>query len=104
LCLGADAVALANSALQAVGCVGARMCNTNMCPTGIATQDERLRKRLNVDESAQGLHRFLIASTQLMQVMARACGHGHLNGFSSHDITTWKKDVAELTGIRFAGI
>jgi len=104
LCLGADAIALANSAIQAVGCVGARMCNTNMCPTGIATQNERLRKRLNVDESAQGLHRFLMASTQLMQVMARACGHVHLNGFSSHDITTWKKDVAELTGIRFAGI
>jgi len=37
LALGADGVALANSAMQSVGCVGARMCNTNNCPAGVAT-------------------------------------------------------------------
>lgn len=104
LCLGADGIAVANSAIQAVGCVGARMCNTNRCPAGVATQDERLRKRLNVDESAKRLHRFFDASRDLMQVMARACGHHHLNAFDNHDITTWKKHIAELTGIRFGGL
>ncbi|MDQ7066567.1 MAG: FMN-binding glutamate synthase family protein [Sulfurimonas sp.] len=38
LALGADGVALSNSAMQAIGCVGARMCHTNNCPAGIATQ------------------------------------------------------------------
>lgn len=37
MALGADGVALSNSAMQAIGCVGARMCNTNNCPAGIAT-------------------------------------------------------------------
>ncbi|MFT7394998.1 MAG: glutamate synthase domain-containing protein 2/CDGSH-type Zn-finger protein, partial [Candidatus Azotimanducaceae bacterium] len=35
MALGADGVALSNSAMQAIGCVGARMCNTNNCPAGI---------------------------------------------------------------------
>lgn len=43
LALGADGIALSNSAMQAIGCVGARMCNSNNCPTGIATQKLELR-------------------------------------------------------------
>jgi glutamate synthase domain-containing protein 2 len=103
MALGADAIAIANSALQSIGCVAARMCNTNLCPAGVATQDPELRKRIDVDASAQRLANFFGASTELMQVMARACGHDHLNQFSNCDITTWKKDIAELTGIEFAG-
>ena len=104
LCLGADGIAIANSAMQAIGCVAARICNTNNCPAGIATQQAHLRAKLNVQKSAEQLARFLHASTELMVVMARACGHHHLNQFSSDDITTWKKDMAELTGIQFAGV
>jgi len=48
LALGADGIALANAATQAIGCVGARMCNTNNCPAGIATQRPELRRRLDV--------------------------------------------------------
>ncbi len=103
LALGADGIALANSAMQAIGCVAARMCNTNNCPAGIATQQEHLRERLGVQHAAERLARFLNASVELMQVMARACGHNHLNQFSPNDITTWKKPMADLTGIAFAG-
>ncbi len=103
LCLGADGIALANSAMQAIGCVAARMCNTNNCPAGVATQKPELRARLKVEQSAERLARFLEASTDLMRVMARACGHNHLSQFNRNDITTWHKDMAELTGIAFAG-
>lgn len=103
LCLGADGVAIANSAMQAIGCVAARICNTNNCPAGIATQQEHLRSRLDVQKSAEQLARFLRASVDLMQVMARACGHTHLNQFNGEDITTWKKEMADLTGVAFAG-
>lgn len=104
LALGADGVALANSAMQAIGCVAARMCHTNNCPAGIATQKPELRKRINIEKSAAQLHNFLSASTELMQVMARACGHHHLNQFNPNDLTTWKKEMSEWTGIRFGGI
>ena len=36
--LGADAIAVSNSALQAIGCLGMRACSSNNCPVGIATQ------------------------------------------------------------------
>jgi glutamate synthase domain-containing protein 2 len=72
MALGADGVALSNSAMQAIGCVGARMCNTNNCPAGIATQKESLRKNFNIEKSSKQLHNFFEASTELMQVMARA--------------------------------
>jgi glutamate synthase domain-containing protein 2 len=104
LCLGADGVAVSNSAMQAIGCVAARICNTNNCPAGIATQQKHLRAKLNIQKSAEQLARFFKASTELMQVMARACGHDHLNKFSSDDVTTWKKGMAELTGIKFGGV
>jgi len=103
LSLGADGVALANSAMQAVGCVGARMCNTNNCPAGVATQKPELRARLKVDEGAERLDRFLRASVELMKVMARACGHDSLADFEKSDITTWSGDTAALTGIEYAG-
>ncbi|MCI5054586.1 MAG: glutamate synthase-related protein [Flavobacteriales bacterium] len=104
MALGADGIALSNSALQSIGCVAARMCNTNNCPAGVATQKPELRKLLNVDKSAKQLQNFFEASTELMQVMARACGHNHLNKFNKKDITTWKKNMADLTGIQFAGL
>ncbi len=104
LALGADGIALANSAMQAIGCVGARICNTNNCPAGIATQKPELRKLVNVEQSAKQLANFFGASVELMQVMARACGYSHLNQFTPQDLTTWKREMADLTGIRYGGI
>ena len=104
LCLGADGIAVANSAMQAIGCIAARICNTNNCPAGIATQKEELRAKLQIDVAAERLARFLKASVDLMKIMARACGHHHLREFNPDDITAWKKPVAELAGIRFGGV
>ena len=104
LCLGADGIAIANSAMQAIGCVAARICNTNNCPAGVATQKEELRARLQVDVAAERLARFLKASVALMQVMARACGHAHLRDFCPDDITSWKRTVANLAGIQYGGV
>jgi len=103
LALGADGVALANSAIQAVGCVGARMCNTNNCPAGIATQRPELRKRLDIEAGAERLARFLAAATELMQVLARACAHDALSAFNRKDLTSFHRETAALAGIRWAG-
>lgn len=104
LALGADGVAIANSAMQAIGCLGMRACHTNHCPVGIATQRKDLRARLVIQQSARQLQNFLEASTHLMQVLARACGHDHLNKFAIEDLTTWKRDIAYLTGVPYGGV
>lgn len=104
LALGADAIAVSNAAMQAIGCMGMRACNTNTCPVGIATQDPELRKRLNVEQASAGLGRFFNASTELMKILARACGHASLHDFTPQDLTTWKTEMAELTGIAYGGV
>ena len=104
MALGADGIAIANSALQAIGCLGMRACHTNNCPVGIATQQESLRRRLVVGESAKRLKNYLEATVELMKILARACGHDELKGFSLNDLTTWKRDIAYLTGVPYAGV
>lgn len=103
MALGADGIAIANSAMQSIGCIAARICHTNNCPAGIATQKPELRKRLNVDNAAQKLANFLDSSTELMQVMARACGHSHLNQFNHDDIATYDFELAQLSAINYSG-
>jgi len=104
LALGADGVAIANSAMQAIGCLGMRACQTNNCPVGIATQKEYLRERLIVQSSAVQLQNYLDASVELMKVIARACGHEQLNQFTSADLTTYERSMSDLTGVRFGGV
>jgi glutamate synthase domain-containing protein 2/nitrite reductase/ring-hydroxylating ferredoxin subunit len=104
MALGADAIAVSNSAIQAIGCLGMRACHTNNCPVGIATQKPHLRRRLKIEKGAGQLNNFFRASTELMQVMARACGHDHLNKFCVDDLTTWDREMAHLTGIAYGGL
>ena len=104
LALGADAVAVSNAAMQAIGCLAMRACHTNNCPVGIATQKPHLVNRLVVEKSARQLANFFEASVELMQVMARACGHDHLSKFNPDDLTTWKKDMVELSGVAYGGV
>jgi methylamine---glutamate N-methyltransferase subunit C len=104
LALGADAIAVSNVALQAIGCVGMRACHTDNCPMGIATQKPHLRARLPVQRAAEQLTRYLGAITELMVVLARACGHDSLSHFTPRDLTSWKRDVAELVGVSYAGV
>ncbi len=56
-----------------------RACHTNNCPVGIATQREDLRSRIIIDKSAEQLKNYFDATTELMKVLARACGHNKLS-------------------------
>jgi CDGSH-type Zn-finger protein len=103
MAMGADGIAIANSAIQAIGCVGARICNTNNCPAGIATQKPELRRRLDIERSAERLQRFLSSSVELMKVMSRACGHTHLRQFSGDDLATFSGEMTKMSGVRFSG-
>ncbi len=104
LMLGADAVALSNSAIQAIGCLGMRACNSNNCPVGIATQKDHLRQRLIIESSAQQLKNFFEASNELMKVVARSCGYDDFRNFNHDDLVTFNRDMYYLTGINYSGI
>ena len=63
-----------------------------------------MRSRLIIDESAARLNRFFRASVELMKILARACGHRHLNEFTPEDLTSWKTEMARLTDIKYGGL
>jgi glutamate synthase domain-containing protein 2 len=104
MALGADAIALSNAPMQAIGCLGMRACHTDNCPVGIATQKNDLRARLKIQQSAEQLKNFFLAATELMQVMARACGHDHLNQLNIDDLSTFDREMAHLAGVPYAGV
>ena len=104
LALGADAIAVSNAAIQAIGCLGMRACHTNNCPVGIATQKPHLVSRIIVDQSAERLKRFFETSADLMKILTRACGHDHLNKLTVDDLVTWKEDMSRLSGVAYGGV
>jgi len=53
LALGADTVNAARAMMFALGCIQSRHCNTDKCPTGIATQDPVRFNALDVEDKAQ---------------------------------------------------
>ena len=57
-----------------------------------------------VEEAAKRLERFFNASTDLMKILARACGHNNLQQFCIDDLTTFKSQMADLTGVQFGGM
>lgn len=58
LALGADTVNAARTMMLALGCIQSRHCNTNRCPTGIATQDPARAKAIQVEAKSERVKYF----------------------------------------------
>jgi glutamate synthase domain-containing protein 2 len=72
--LGADTVNSARGMMFSLGCIQSRSCNTDRCPTGIATQNPSRNNALNVDRKSErvtNFHREMI--TNLVELLA-LCG------------------------------
>lgn len=68
LAFGADAVTVGTAALMACGFQQHRIYVTGKCPMWIATQDPRLRARLDFDASAKQLLNLLMVSTEELKL------------------------------------
>src|SRR5690606_30196027 len=58
IAMGADMCNSARGMMLALGCIQARRCHSNTCPTGIATQDPRLYRGLVVAEKGERVYQF----------------------------------------------
>ena len=99
LAMGADVVALATSALMAIGCQQYRICHTGNCPVGITSQDPELRSRLDVDKSANRLANFLRISTEELKDFARLTGNDDIHSLSISDLCTTNSEISNHTFI-----
>ena len=67
---GADYTNSARSMMMAVGCIQAQKCHTNTCPVGVATQDPKRMRALDVpDKTERVFHYQQQCVTQALQVM-----------------------------------
>jgi hypothetical protein len=58
MALGADLCNSARGMMLALGCIHSLICNTNRCPTGVATQDPKFYNGLVVSDKAERVARF----------------------------------------------
>ena len=74
LALGADTVNAARAMMFSLGCIQARQCNANTCPTGVATQDPRRYRHLNVDVKSSRVANYHHATTHALFEIVAAAG------------------------------
>ena len=73
IALGADTVNSARGMMLALGCIQSRSCNTDECPTGIATQNPSRNKGLVVKDKATRVANFQNHTvTNLVELIAAA--------------------------------
>ena len=100
IAMGADAIAIATAAMIAIACQQYRICNTGKCPVGIATQDENLRKRLHIENSAKRLENYLNVVNEELRTFARITGNRDIHDLSNYDIVTTNREISEYTNIK----
>lgn len=77
LAIGADWANAARGFMFALGCVQSVSCNTNRCPTGIATQDKARQNALVVPDKADRVHDFHRQTLRALADMLAAAGLDH---------------------------
>jgi methylamine---glutamate N-methyltransferase subunit C len=101
LALGADAVYIGTAALIAINCQQNRVCQTGLCPTGIATHDPKLLEQLDVSEGVRKLSNFISTSTLEVANLARIVGKDDVNKLGIEDLVSLKKELSEITGVKW---
>lgn len=75
IALGADAVNSARAMMLALGCVQAKVCNTNKCPTGIATTDPARAKAIDIDDKSKRVQNFHEGTVEAFLEICGALGY-----------------------------
>ncbi|WP_370541989.1 glutamate synthase-related protein [Amycolatopsis sp. FDAARGOS 1241] len=71
LAQGADYTNAARAMMFAVGCIQSQRCHTNKCPVGVATQDPRRGRALDVADKSERVHRYQRSTVAgALQIMA----------------------------------
>ena len=101
LALGADTVNSARGMMLALGCIQARSCNTDECPTGIATQNPHRSAGLIVSDKSVRVARFQRDTVENLMELLAAAGLDSLNQLTPRHINrrvqgTEVKTYAEL--------
>jgi len=84
--VGADSVNAARSMMMALGCVQAKACNTNKCPSGVATQDPARARAIDVKEKSVRVKNFHAGTVQSCLELCGAMGFSDPDELSPADL------------------
>ncbi|MCX8955016.1 FMN-binding glutamate synthase family protein [Ruegeria sp. NA] len=97
LALGADMCNSARAMMFAVGCIQALHCNTNRCPSGVATQDPIRGRAVNVPQKRRRVHRYHDATLESFRELLGAMGKEKASELHPRDILRRTADEHERT-------
>lgn len=86
LALGADTVNAARAMMLSLGCIQSRACNTDECPTGIATQNPKRYKVLDVENKAQRVKNYQNSTVHHLAELLEVAGLKKLGDIRSHHV------------------
>jgi len=84
--LGADAVNSARGMMFALGCIQARHCNTDKCPTGITTQNPARYNLLDVTDKGVRVFNYHLATVNMLAELVGLLGIDSLTAVKPHHI------------------
>ncbi|MFN3996437.1 FMN-binding glutamate synthase family protein [Algoriphagus sp.] len=94
IALGADICNSARGFMFSLGCIQALKCNTNQCPTGVATQNPALVRGLVVTEKSERVNNFHKHTVHAVKELVGASGHTHTSELTIHDLVRGDEMVA----------
>ncbi|HWQ71464.1 MAG TPA: FMN-binding glutamate synthase family protein [Desulfitobacteriaceae bacterium] len=103
LAIGANAVAIGTGVMVAMGCRVCLRCHTGNCAFGIGTQDPELRKRLDVEETAEKAANYIKGMTYEAVLLAKAAGKSKLSSLEREDLRALTLEACAMTGIPLVG-
>jgi glutamate synthase domain-containing protein 2 len=74
LAQGADFTNAARAMMMATGCIMSQRCHTNECPVGVATQDPKRARALDVEDKTARVQRYQHATVAEAQRLAASMG------------------------------
>ncbi|PRQ03454.1 Glutamate synthase [NADPH] large chain [Enhygromyxa salina] len=86
LAIGADACYSARAMLFALGCIQARRCNHNDCPTGVATQKPHLVRGLDIEDKAERVFNYHHNTIHAFLELLGAAGFSDPSELAPHHI------------------
>jgi len=104
LALGADVTNSARGFMLSLGCIQALKCNSNKCPTGIATTNPYLMEGLDPEDKSHRVYNFHKRTVGSALDIIGAMGHEHVDQVSSDDIQRRGGNEVRTLNERFPGV
>lgn len=86
MAMGVDLIQVAREAMMAIGCIQAQACHTNLCPTGVATQNKWLAAGLNPELKAVRFASYITTFRKELLEITHASGYEHPCQFMMEDV------------------